>query len=584
MVESPTYGPVSLFVGLALLAACGGEDEAAGDSKPSLPIPTKVMVSYTPGQPCRNGADAPGVFVESSEALGIDFTHVAQLPPGQGNPSGVQDFAGAAIADLDGDSHLDLYLTNAGGPDRLYLTGGRGPGQFESVDRTLEPVGSHGVTVVDVDGDGDRDVVTTTSEDPYILFNDGQADFERVENLNTTYDAREDVYFGSYSVAAGDMNGDRWLDLVVGNHEKFKDEDNVGWPARQWLMINNGEGVFTDRSDWLPVHEYYDWTFVVSLIDFDEDGDLDMYVVNDSWSLALKGLDASDNRLLGSRLYRNDGVAADGRVRITDVSAGSGADLKIAGMGVALGDVDNDGLLDIYVTGAWPDSNGLLRNTGGLVFEDQTEAFGANTINLDDSVGWGTIFFDSDSDGWVDLFVTHGYTPEAPQRWERGRERKVDQANHLLRNLSGKAFEPAVDAGVGGTDWSRCPVVGDLNRDGFPDLVVANVASEPYIYLNGCDERPWLTVILKDILPNMDGIGARVRVSGGGLEQQRHIHAGSDGLYGSAAPEAYFGFPVGTEMVEVTVLWPDGSQTLVEEVPVRHLVTIAREWSDAAGS
>ncbi len=124
--------------------------------------------------------------------------------------------------------------------------------------------------------------------------------------------------------------------------------------------------------------------------------------------------------------------------------------------------------------------------------------------------------------------------------------------------------------------WSRSPVVGDLNRDGFPDLVVGNADSPPFVYLNGCDERPWLTVKLSNTGPNTDGIQARVRATAGGVTQSRWILAGGDGLYGSSAPEAYFGFALGVEVVDVEVRWPDGQVDSWSELPVRRIATLRR--------
>ena len=151
------------------------------------------------------------------------------------------------------------------------------------------------------------------------------------------------------------------------------------------------------------------------------------------------------------------------------------------------------------------------------------------------------------------------------------------QENVLLHNNAGAIFQEHVGSGLADTGWSRSPVVGDLNRDGFVDLVVTNVAGPAHVFLNGCDGRPWLTVILVDHLPNRDAIGAEIAVEGGGVSQVRHIHAGSDGLYGSSAPEAYFGFPPSAMTTSVRVRWPDGTSSSFADVTLRRIATITRK-------
>ncbi len=178
---------------------------------------------------------------------------------------------------------------------------------------------------------------------------------------------------------------------------------------------------------------------------------------------------------------------------------------------------------------------------------------------------------DADADGWQDLFVCHGYNTSPLDNTENPDQ----QPNVLLRNKQGVAFEDITDsAQLGGPAWSRSPVVGDLNRDGFPDLVVGNADFAPYVYLNGCDERPWLSVQLVGTSGNLDAIGARVTVTAGDTSQVRQIISGSDGLYGSSAPEAYFGFSVDVATVDMEVVWPGGQTDVHTAVPVRNHAVI----------
>jgi hypothetical protein len=275
-------------------------------------------------------------------------------------------------------------------------------------------------------------------------------------------------------------------------------------------------------------------------------------------------------------LLRNDGVV-DEKLKLTDVSNESGAGILIPGMGLAIGDYDNDGLMDLYITAMLPNPNKLLHNIGDLEFEDTTDAVGADTMVVEHDVGWGTYFFDADMDGWIDLFVIHGYHVDLGHQEEGFPKNYDQQANVLLHNNEGLHFEDvSVQAGLDGTAWSRSPAVGDLNRDGFPDLIVGNVDEAPYVYLNGCDSRPWLTVRLDKPGPNRDGLGARIVVKSDTLTQTRAILAGGHGLYGSSAPEAYFGFPEGTEEVTVTVYWGKDEKSVWPFVALRQIMTVRK--------
>lgn len=562
---------------------------AGPDDADETPVPPKDPITIQEGQPCLPGALAPGVFADVGKQLGVEFVHNAypEPDPHDDSPYRWEDFAGVATADLDGDGALDLFFTNGGGLSRVYLTGGRGPMAWQGVDfEAPEPL--RVVVVADVDGDGLRDLALLSRVQPLWRRGDGAGGFGDERPIRPGGERRQregqtgrvwSVEYSSFSLALGDLDGDGDLDAYVGNQEQFEASGNPV-PGAELLLLSDGAGGFEDHSAAIPPRGVDDLTFIASLIDLDDDGDLDIYEVNDAIPLAQLGIEADPiwGEAQGNRLYRNDGLDGLGALTLVDVTAGSGADLVVAGMGVAIGDYDNDGLVDLYVTTMLPDHNALLHNDGALAFSNVTDAMGADTMADAHDVGWGAAFFDADMDGWQDLLVLHGFIEAADPSY---RKNLSEQTNVLFHNDGGTSLVDVTGAsGLSGPAWSRSVAVGDLNRDGFPDLVVGNVDSAPYVYLNGCDEaRPWLTVRLDRPGPNPDGIGARIRVrtvdpDGAERTQTRHLVAGSDGLYGCGAPEGYFGFPVGTGEASIEVRWPDGVVSTWPGIPTRRLVTI----------
>jgi hypothetical protein len=563
--------PVIAALGLPPSACSNADAPAAPAAEVTFEI-DGVTVTLTAPAPCRSDAAAPGQFTEARDKLGIDFSYVSMLKTENGPEE--QDIAGVAMADLDGDGALDLYFGNWGGPDGVYLTGGRGPLAFERVPNDGKASGAPVVSIVDVDGDGALDVLHGGSQTGTAWSKgDGRGGLGP-RTLFPQVDPFAPIP-AAHGFTSADVDGDGYLDICVAFHDVYL-EDGQNWPASEWLTAMTDAGL-VDRTDALDQSPIDDLTFACSLIDLDDDGDPDLIETNDAHSLASLGLDSTKPEIQGNRILRNDGGV------FTDVSAGSNADIKISSMGIALGDYDNDGRPDLYVTSMPPLPSALLRNKGGLVFEDTTYDAEADTLFPEHDVGWGTVFVDADSDGWLDLFVLHGFHLDNNLAAGGVVENRPDQPNVLLRNRGDGTFEDVTEsAGVSDRGWARSPAVGDLDRDGFPDLVVANADGRPAVLLNGCDDRPWLAVTLRSGSHNTRAIGARVRAVGttAGAPnpkiQSRWVLGGGDGLYGSSAPEVHFGFPAGTDAVNLEVLWPDGKTSRIGGLPVRRHAELRR--------
>ena len=272
--------------------------------------------------------------------------------------------------------------------------------------------------------------------------------------------------------AWGDYDRDGLLDFVVVRH--MEESDLEAFDLRFYayavrplgLFHNNGDGTFTEVTHLLgdtvtpgkSQGEYGNlWGagFQPGWVDFDNDGDADLYVVNDF------GKDIQPNVL-----WRNDGPAEGGVWRFEDISQRSGTNAAMFGMGLAVGDYDLDGNFDLYVTDI--EDNLLLRNNGdGLSFTEAAAdaGVGKGEFQRRQRVSWGAVFFDYDNDGWEDLYVASGFLDTDPFRNRR------KQPNLLLRNTGEATFADvssvsgADDRGVG-----RGVAYADFNNDGCLDL------------------------------------------------------------------------------------------------------------------
>ncbi|MCS6863400.1 MAG: VCBS repeat-containing protein, partial [Abditibacteriales bacterium] len=208
------------------------------------------------------------------------------------------------------------------------------------------------------------------------------------------------------SASWGDFDNDGFLDLYLANWSCYPKcgRPMEGDPDR--LYRNNGDGTFTDVSHYLG-GSLNGAGFIAGFNDYDNDGDLDIYLVNDEW---VNGI--------GNKLWRNDGPGCLGWC-FTQVAEQSGAASKLFGMGLAVGDYDNDGDLDYYYSNAGPME--LLQNQGDGTFREMAEAAGVQAAN---GIGWGAVFFDYDNDGWRDLYLAIADTTD----------HKGIAANRLFRN------------------------------------------------------------------------------------------------------------------------------------------------------
>jgi hypothetical protein len=482
---------------------------------------------------------------------------------------------GLALFDYDGDGDLDLYLVNGWrlegarvaerGQDALYRN--RGDGVFEDVTAEAglgqEGWGS-GVAVGDPDGDGWPDLFVTNFGPDVLHRNRGDGTFA------TDPDA-PDLDGWSTAAVFFDSDSDEDQDLFVGGYIDCSLDDvlhaspGLPWEGRQVMLgpfgleglanrywRNEGEGRYreaTRESGLADLGLYY--SFGTLAADLDDDGDQDLYVANDSNP---------------NYLYRNDG---DGRFQEMGLWSGAALDAKgnaQAGMGIAAGDVDGDGRLDLLVTNFWKDTSTLYLNRGDLVFEDATEAWGvASPTYL--PLSWGTTLADLDLDGDLDAFVANGHIyPQADEA--PGAETSYRQRNLVLENLGARFVDRTLEAGPGleVEESSRGLAEGDWDNDGDIDVAVSNMDALPTLLRNdGGAGRGWMLVAAT-------GVG-RATLEAGGRRQVRHRTAGGSYL-SEGDPRFHFGLGSSGSVDRLRLRRAQGDDLVLRSPPIGRVLVI----------
>ncbi len=495
---------------------------------------------------------------------------------------------GAAFLDYDRDGRLDIYLVNGWrvegsavlerGRNALYR--GREDGTFEDVTDRARVGGEgrwgSGVAAADYDADGWSDLLVTNFGANVLYRNRGDGTFENVAG-------RLGIEAPGWNTGAAffDAEGDGDLDLYVASYidcslqEVLEARRTLSWKGLEMVATGprglkgaadhffraSGPGRFVDATAEAGFTDRaLAYGFTVRAADFDDDGDADVFVANDS--------DAS-------YYYRNGGGG-----RFTEVGVWAGCALNARGsaqasMGVAVGDADGDGRLDIFVTTFSEDSSTLYRGLGGGLFEDTTAQSGLGPPTFR-PLSWGTVLADLDNDGDQDLVVANGHIypqvdshPEVLGAYE--------QRNLLLENRGGTFTDVTGEAGPGFElrRSSRALAAGDYDNDGDLDLLITSLDAPPVLLRNESRCGSWLTVVCE--VPEGGGplIGTRVTLTLGGRKMRRDVAAG-DSYLSTHDPRLHFGTGTAETVDEVDVRWPDGSHTIRRHVAARQFLTIRK--------
>ncbi len=520
---------IPIVIGVFLLGCA--EPEPVQTSFAPLPVqqtPTAVvlptpMPTATPNNPSQPFAEATmfgqGRFVDVTELVGVTAVRLGQ-----------DKLIGQAWGDYDNDGWLDFYVTDPRGSNKLFRNDGDGTFTLASLSGSvsLPAAISSGAVFADYDNDGWADLLVLNQGENVLFHNENGTGFTDVTEtaglLNSAH---------SKTAAWGDFDNDGYIDLYIAN---WSCSPNCGRPVegdRDRLFRNKGDGTFRDMTSFLRGDKTRGAGFVGSFVDYDNDGDLDIYLVNDEFI-----------NPVGNGLWRNDGFGCGGWCWV-EVSEETGSDTQLMGMGLAMADYDNDGDMDFYFSNAGPMT--LLQNVDGR-FRDVAPVAGVD-LGLD-AIGWGAVFLDYDNDGWQDLYLALSDMVSTNE-----------PRNPLFRNNGDGTFsDVAMLTGLMSSSRTLGVATADYDQDGRIDMLVGNFEEGYRLYHNeSINNHNSITVrLIGGGGVNRDAIGARVQVvTADGRSQLRDVQAGSS-LGAGNALELYFGLGDQTTVSELTIFWPDG--------------------------
>ncbi|QKK02033.1 MAG: CRTAC1 family protein [Pseudomonadota bacterium] len=518
-------------------------------------------------------------FEAVSDIAGIDFDHFpairqSLLPEDMGS--------GAAWGDYDNDGDPDLFLVNfrgnlvTGGDGRCALYRNNGDGTFSDISAEAGvdiAINGLGASWGDYDNDGFLDLYISAYGENVLLRNNAGRGFSDV----TAQAGVGDPGFGA-GVAWADYNGNGWLDLYVTNYVEFdyrpEDLDRTDQqydtevpytlnpssysPAANRFYRNNGDGTFTEIATQAGVANPDGRSLQPVWFDFDNDGRLDLYVAND----------VSSNAVFHNR--------PEG---LLDIGASSLAADYRGAMGLAVGDYNSDGLLDLFITHWVAQENVLFENmtrldtaqTPRVLFMEVGEMLGLGYSSLR-QVGWATGFADFDNDGQLDLWAANGHTLQD----RNDPSRLIAQPLLLYRNVGQRGYVDVTEYA-----WpdarplvARGGAQADYDGDGRLDLVIMIHGSQPVLLRNITEPiGHWITLRLRQKHRNTHAVGARVQLRTGPKVQTAQVLAG-DSYLSQHHGDLHFGLGTHDRIDEIIIDWPDGQRQVLTDLPGNERLTL----------
>jgi len=542
----------------------------------SIGVWLQVLAFILPTASCSAHAQTDGSrpdsiqFTDVAAEAGIKFVHYRG---NDGIPINREIFGpGGCVADFDGDGYQDIYFVNGrdlyerGISARNALYHNNGDGTFTDVtERAGVPGTGYGFGCVwgDYDNDGFPDLFVTQYGRNVLYHNNGDGTFADVTHKARVAGTESGTVFHS-GATFFDYDRDGRLDLYVGGYVNLDTGPRycafagvrTSCPPAAYngsaniLYHNNGDGTFTDVTTSSGISEPRGKNLAVGAADYDNDGWPDLFVANDG---------------LPAYLFHNE----HGKFNEIGMAAGmglAGLGNTMAAMCISLGDYDNDGWLDLFVSDFQQSTDHVFHNDskGGFLDVSHQVGVAGPTFSV---LSFGGGFFDYDNDGWLDLFIANGHVyPEVEQVQP---STHFKQINTLFHNEGkGRFVETTKLAGNGfKTPYvSRGVAFVDLDNDGFVDIVVSNNGDPPLLLHNGGGNgNHFVNFRLVGTKSNRDAMGARIRAVAGGLSQIREI-AGGGSYLSQSDLRANFGLGKASRVQSVEISWPSGHRQVFHDI------------------
>ena len=441
--------------------------------------------------------------------------------------------AGITFCDYDNDGNDDIMIPSYAGEKIAIYKNNNGQFQYMTNQYNINSIyESKTILAVDYDNDGDRDIFITNIRGKMKLYrNDGSnyTDVSLSAGLsNDSMNATAAMWF--------DYNRDGLLDLYVGVYSGYL--INGQFPNK--LYKNLGNGQFQDVSVSSNTQNTGNKVLAMSVIDYNNDTWPDIYIASD--------------RRVGNTMLRNNNNGT-----FTNTSVQTGTNFELDAMGLAVGDYDNDGDFDIYISNG-QEGNVFLKNNGNGTFSNVAVQLGM-TIN---KICWGNNFFDYDNDGDLDLFVcASGGSP--------------NRSNELWKNNGNGTFTKVTTAGFNDDFQSYGNAIGDFDNNGYYDIATLNEGENISLWKSSGGSNNWIKIKLQGVYSNREGIGSQLTVYTNGQSFIRYVNCGQSYCSENSLTQLY-GVGSVNSIDSIKVYWPSSAINMVRNININQTITIVESW------
>ncbi len=567
-------------------------------SSPTAALVTATVAGLLAAYAVLVASPAP-LFEEAGESSGLVFLHQSSKTELKYLPETMS--GGVAIFDFDNDGLMDVFFVNgakltAPQPEgaeldksdpkfwnRLFRN--LGNGKFVDVTEKYGVQGrgyGMGVAVGDYDNDGYPDLLVTNhatgNQNAVILYHN-----ERGEKF-TDVTARSGLKTTGWATSAGffDYDRDGHLDLFICRYVKWgfaldtarrcglKSAGGRSYchpdefePISNYLFRNNGDGTFTDVSGPSGIGAAQGKGLGVAFADFNSDGWPDISVANDS---------------VRQFLFKNNGNSTFSEVAMNAGAAFDEDGKDFGGMGTEFVDLDDDGWPDILTTTISLQAYAYFRNLGGGQFEYRTRATNLGRITQP-YTGWGLRVFDFDNDGQKDVFFANGHVMDNIELSQP--HLRYLQPPLLLHHSGTRFLDVSADAGepFRRPQAGRGAAVGDLDNDGYLDIVVSNCGGRAVFARNRAQAsgNNWIALRLRGRKSNRDGLGAKLVLTRKSGREQHAIASTAASYLSSQDPRVFFGLGKDDPMESIRISWPSGAEQIIRPQKVNQILTVEEE-------